>query len=79
MQQRVVAEAREMMRVEMGRKAIKKVVLIIQQLFGLDIWPLACAKNETCFCRTLSLGLSGARVGQKATPSALLHQRKFWK
>jgi hypothetical protein len=46
-QERAGTGAREISRVEKGRRAIKKVVLIIKQHFGLDILPLACAKNET--------------------------------
>ena len=44
----------------MARRAIKKVVLINKQLFGLDIWPLGVQKNKTSFCRILSLGLGWA-------------------
>ena len=46
-QERSVADAGGIMRVDMERRAIKEVVLIIQQHFGMEIWPLACAKNET--------------------------------
>jgi hypothetical protein len=60
-QERAVADAGRIRRIEMERRAIKKVVLIIKQLFGLDIWPLACAKNETSFCRILRLGLGWAK------------------
>ena len=50
------------MRVDMEKRAIKEVVLIIQQLFGLDIWPLAC-KERNLF---LSYIKPRARVASKS-------------